>query len=173
MLGYFLRKLTSALSDEKYIKKLQEDQKLYLYEDLKKTHLFILDIDLINDVFSKCEAQLLKDTHKLPENSEIPGFKDYKDIMEMTLVSFHESNYLSKNNDDSDMSLHEEYSSNLSHNPQYQDHTGLISVSNISQESFVNTKNTLVRLLRLFTLIYQQKFIFGDLRSKSPSLEFN
>ncbi|KII65525.1 hypothetical protein RF11_15395 [Thelohanellus kitauei] len=177
-LGYLLHRLSSALSDERYTQKLRVDQKLFLYEDIKAIHHFIFNQDLINDVFSKCESHLIKKFKFKPcESTTSSEFQIYKDIMENILVSFNKANYLDKNTACIYKNLHHEYSSNIANNPNNQDHIAIgsdsRSNSQISSQTCLYIKKSFLRILKWFSLIYELKFIFGDLNSKIENLEFH
>ncbi|KII66388.1 hypothetical protein RF11_15394 [Thelohanellus kitauei] len=120
---------------------------------------------IINDIQYKCH-----------ESNLFSEFNLYKDIMEQTLIQFNESNYLEKYKADYYMSLCQDYSMDLSVVPSDRDQSGIIgdskSVTGISTETNLYIKNTLIELLKRFTLLYEMKYIFGDTNSSMRNLNF-
>ncbi|KII67461.1 hypothetical protein RF11_07453 [Thelohanellus kitauei] len=172
-----LHRLILAITDMEYIKKLQHNQKLFLYENLKRIYLGIINQDFINNVFSTCEYQFLKEMkYKYLDFVGISEFETYKYVMEMTLVSFNESNYLEIRKANYLMSICSDYCNDLSEVPSDNNHAAIISdttsLTNISHDTKLYMKNTLKGLLRWFIHIFELKFIFGDINSIIRNLDF-
>ncbi|KII67467.1 hypothetical protein RF11_07459 [Thelohanellus kitauei] len=167
----FVHRVMWALSDSEYINKIKKEQNYFVNEDLMINLSYIIDIDFMINVFTTTKSDLLNDKKfKINETNLISEFNIYKDITELTIFQFNESNYLDKHKADYYMSLCEDYSYDYSMVPPHQDRYGFICdsipVSIISNDTNLYLKDSLIRLLGWFTLIYERKFIFGNPDSK-------
>ncbi|KII63360.1 hypothetical protein RF11_05946 [Thelohanellus kitauei] len=109
----FLRQLICALTDEEYIKKIQENQKLEFYDDIKSHNHSIINRKFIKNLFGKFDDSLQYDNNDyIPESSDISEFLAYKNAMEEILILFNESIYLDQNTADYYRCIFEKYSSN-------------------------------------------------------------
>ncbi|KII69857.1 hypothetical protein RF11_02786 [Thelohanellus kitauei] len=167
----FMRSLIRSLSNEKYAHKIQKGQRLSFYEDLNIKHLSIINEDLIKSLFSKCESHLADiiktELLEVHINTE---YKIFTDIMANIIYSFNESNKLANIEADSYLRLCDEYPKNSFIITNIEDKSG----DSLGATTDLNTstnKSLLHRLpfstlLRLFVLIYELKFIYGDINSK-------
>ncbi|KII64506.1 hypothetical protein RF11_12617 [Thelohanellus kitauei] len=157
-----------SLSSEDYINELKENYKRRMYEDNKSNSLFAISDDLINMIFTKLEFHLLDDMrYKSLDDHVEPEFKKYKQIMAILVHIFNESNYLDESTAD--------YLTKLCNtNSSYSCISGTISdsmhVSNISSTAVSLQNPPLLVLLLWFSLIYEIKFIYGDINSKFYNL---
>ncbi|KII74077.1 hypothetical protein RF11_00063 [Thelohanellus kitauei] len=172
-----LKDLITALSDETYITKLETEQKLFMYEDLKSQYLSIINEDLIQNVFSECEYQLRSHFDNLsPEIFENNCYNIYKNLMARTIHSLNESNYLDKNRAGSFMKVYHVNTGKFSQIPV--DHaTSVVTddfkvMSTTLIQANANSPLRINALLKWFILIYEIKFIFGDIKSKFDNLNF-
>ncbi|KII65528.1 hypothetical protein RF11_10731 [Thelohanellus kitauei] len=176
-LGKFLHKLIRAVSDAKYVKKITKGQQLIFYEDLNHFHRSIIDQDYFNNMLSKFTTNIpiIKKRH-LPEYVDISEFQIYEQIMEETLISLNESNYLDQIMAGYYMSRFEEYLTNSLDEYLSSDENDILTVANVDSKEFkiINTyiKNSLHRLMKWFIKIYECKYIFGDLSFKYHNFRF-
>ncbi|KII74508.1 hypothetical protein RF11_10584 [Thelohanellus kitauei] len=92
----FMRQLISALSDDLYINKVKEEQKLVFYEDLNINYLSMIDENLIKNVFSMCKSRTL-DVYKFiacDNIQELTDYRTYRKLISLLVLSFRQSNYL-------------------------------------------------------------------------------
>ncbi|KII67462.1 hypothetical protein RF11_07454 [Thelohanellus kitauei] len=165
-----------ALSDMEYIENLQQNKSIFMYENLKSLYLWVINEDFINDVFSTRQSQFLNEIqNKCSESALISEFETYTNVMEMILISFNESNYIEKRKAEYLMSLCEDFLKRLPEIQSDETHCGIYSdsmtVANTSYGTKLYMKNTLLGILRWFVLIYELKFIFGDINSEIRILD--
>ncbi|KII70467.1 hypothetical protein RF11_02125 [Thelohanellus kitauei] len=157
-----------------YINKLQEKQKLSLFEDAQNNLLCILDENLINNIFSWPESEIFNHVFsEISENTEDDKYKKYKQIMADVILSFNESNYLGKDKANHYTELCNLHSHNLSPIKSIPDNSGTIVASNTSPPSTLLHNLPFLGLLRYFILIFELKFIFGDIDSKLENLNLS
>ncbi|KII63631.1 hypothetical protein RF11_10722 [Thelohanellus kitauei] len=167
----YLNNLISSLSDEEYINKLQEQQKLDHNENVKSIYIRIFSEDLIARVFTRCESYLLdKFKDESPEVVGSDAYAIYNNVMMVIVRIFNDSNYLEKSIADSLKKLNDEFSSESL--PTSSD---VVNSDNVADTSIFSTISSYVdsngnhpfkALFRWFTLIYEFKFIFGDINCK-------
>ncbi|KII69867.1 hypothetical protein RF11_02797 [Thelohanellus kitauei] len=167
----FLNHLILALSDETYIHQLLWTQRLFLYEDLKLNHLSMIDEDFIKIGFTECESNLINDfQYLIHEDSGNAEYVMHIEVLSWILLSFNESYYLDKNTAPYYISLCKVSSNNPPHLPSTPDISNYISdslpVSNASTQVNIKFTSAFRALLKYFSLIYELKFIFGDINSK-------
>ncbi|KII64507.1 hypothetical protein RF11_12618 [Thelohanellus kitauei] len=159
------------MSSENYINELRQEHKPRMYEDDKSNSLSSISDDLIKMLFTKLKFHLLDDIrYKSHDDHGDAVLKKYKQIMAILVHIFNESNYLDKSTADYLTMLYKSKSSYSNQNPSQSYSSESVSdsthVSNISS-SAVNIKNlSLSDLFTLFVLIYEMKFIFGNINSK-------
>ncbi|KII61984.1 hypothetical protein RF11_14141 [Thelohanellus kitauei] len=142
-----------------------------MYEDLKSKHLTIINDDFIKSVFSGLQSYLLNTSkNQEPEVFETNAYNVYKQVMASTLHSFNESNYLEKNTAHTFMGKCNANPSNFTtidvrHTNSETMHDTNVS-SNIPDQTNTGHIIPIDALLKFFTLIYELKFIFGDINSK-------
>ncbi|KII73127.1 hypothetical protein RF11_00309 [Thelohanellus kitauei] len=174
----FIQNLITALSDDIYINKLRNEQKLFMYEDLKIHYLSIFNDNFVKGVFARCESHLRNGyLNQLPVNiSENNEYKKYKQVLAAIVCSFNDSICLNKNSSDYYRRRCDEYSSSLSHIPSDPDNLESLSESmvalRLSEPTNMASEHSFQELFRWFTLIYELKFIFGDINSKILNLNF-
>ncbi|KII69866.1 hypothetical protein RF11_02796 [Thelohanellus kitauei] len=172
----FLFDLILTLSNDKYVSKLQNDRNLFLYEDIKSTHISMLDEDIIKHVFLKCESDL-SNAFQTQENtdSENGRYKMYEQVMVWTVISFNEQNFLSRHTAQYYITQLQDY--NPSNILSSHENSGSSSVSTLSsntpEESETYFEHPFQTLVRCFMEIYELKFIFGGINSKFTNLNFN
>ncbi|KII66380.1 hypothetical protein RF11_13614 [Thelohanellus kitauei] len=163
--------LIRSLSDGTYISKLQSEKALFIYEDLKINTLPILNGTFIKSIFSQCESEMLKTIESpISENSGNPEHNTRKELMAMIIHSFNESCFL---DEDKKNSLMRFYNTQCNHSSVVSSHDnshdGLLeSMSN----SPLIQRIPFTWFFRLFILIFEFKFIFGDIDSKLDNLTF-
>ncbi|KII63526.1 hypothetical protein RF11_08056 [Thelohanellus kitauei] len=167
----FLQDLIVGLSDETYIQKLQNTRQPFMYENLMRSHLSMISDDLIDSVFSGLWSDIINNVeYFVPEDSVVDEFEIYRRAMTKIVLSFNELTYFSKNLANyCYMSLCTEIS------PQNSNHmhdSVSIKGSNTTSQTNIYGKPTFTSLLRYFILIYERKFIFGDIKSKFANLNF-
>ncbi|KII72990.1 hypothetical protein RF11_08165 [Thelohanellus kitauei] len=87
--------LILALTDETYISKLQNEQKLFLYEDVKSVHLSKINSKCIKQVFISVLNEFGYHTYSQPiRNYPNSEFHIYKHVFARIILSFYHSNYL-------------------------------------------------------------------------------
>ncbi|KII74850.1 hypothetical protein RF11_12992 [Thelohanellus kitauei] len=168
----FLHNLINALRDDMYTHKLNSERKLFMYEDLKCNHFSIIDEDLINNVFECCESNLITDYSSQSNfyRSKNDDSKIYSKILSRIVYSFNEYNYLYKETSDYYSRMLGEYlCSSLGiyfdqDNPD--SYWESMSSFEIFEEIYICIKPINLTLIKLFILIYEQKFIFGDINSR-------
>ncbi|KII71872.1 hypothetical protein RF11_07602 [Thelohanellus kitauei] len=167
----FMRSLISSLSNDKYASIILESKKLCFYEDVKNKHLSIINDDLIQRIFSKCESHLADAIKtELLEVYINDEYKMFTETLANIIYSFNESNKLEKTKAYSYLRLCDNYTNNLSRTPNSEDKSG--SPSEVKTDSNTSANRSLLHtlpfsaLLKLFVLIYELKFIYGDLNSK-------
>ncbi|KII60856.1 hypothetical protein RF11_00609 [Thelohanellus kitauei] len=174
----FTHDLIMALINRRYIDKLQNEQKLFLFDDVKSDHLSMINDDFIQGVFSACEFHLLDSLQE--ESSEDDISSEYQmcnQAMSMTVRSFNESNYLDQHTAEYYIRVCESSSNNSSPIPIDDDDDSYntsdsTSVSDISPHTTMLSDLPIPVLLRWFIMIFEMKFLFGDISSKSTSLNF-
>ncbi|KII65450.1 hypothetical protein RF11_01055 [Thelohanellus kitauei] len=158
-----------------YINKLQTEHKLYIYEKVKSEYLTIINEDFINRVFFESESHLLHvfDDHT-PEIFKNNIYNRFKQVLASTIRLFNESNYFDKTTAKSLFGLFYNDCSRSFYIPPSLYDTPLFSdtpiVSRKSGES--NYGMPIESMLRWFTLIYEMKFVFGDIKSKFTNFNF-
>ncbi|KII61037.1 hypothetical protein RF11_01754 [Thelohanellus kitauei] len=173
----FVEKLIIALSDDIYIMKLQNERKLYLYEDLRSHYLTIIKDDLIQSVFERCESYLHNEFRNQisQNNTENDEYIKYKRILADLVCSFNESTYLDKNTSDHYIRLCDENSSSLkitSDPDNIENLSQSMDSLRLSSPTRIATEPSFQTLFRWLNLIYELKFIFGDVTSKFTNLIF-
>ncbi|KII61925.1 hypothetical protein RF11_07533 [Thelohanellus kitauei] len=171
----FMRDLIMALSDEEYINKLQNEKKLFLYEDLKDNYLWIISPDLFQGVLEKCGIHLFYvNENMIPENIENEEYIIIKQIMTRIVRSFNKSMFFDKNTSESYLKMFDD-SANISPPSTSYCHTyenlldQVDSTENYGRRYLLNVM-TFRELLRLFILVYEMKFMFADIDSKIDGL---
>ncbi|KII62896.1 hypothetical protein RF11_15081 [Thelohanellus kitauei] len=167
-----------ALSDEMYIHQTTRDQSLYLYEDLKINKCAMINEDLIKRVFMKCEYDINHSfQYQIQEiDSENAEYTNLKQVMEKIVCSFNECHYLdtkmAKNcifvcdfppRDSNVITSNSDYSVIKSDSK---------AISNVSEQTNMGNKSTYLALFKWFSLIYELKYIFGDINSKFKNITF-
>ncbi|KII73488.1 hypothetical protein RF11_13754 [Thelohanellus kitauei] len=173
----FLINVIRSLSDQVYVRKLKEEHTILLYEDLKKNHLSIITKDLIHTIFSGCKTFKMKSYKiKFVEHGRSTEFKTYKKIMEMTVYIFNKSNYLDKIMADDCVSSCDSNSRNSSSISSTTDNSETISdnrsVPAKFTPKFLFQLSEFHKLWSWFNLVYEYKFIYGDINSKFTDLKF-
>ncbi|KII64915.1 hypothetical protein RF11_06126 [Thelohanellus kitauei] len=172
----FLEAFILALSDEWYITKLQSEQTLFLFENLKNILLSIIDEDFIQTMLSQSESHLRNSfAYEYSETEENDEYKIYKTTMAMTVLSFNDSNSLDRKIADTYLQLCDDVSKDLYQmlvNPYRSDNmSGSTHFSDRSHKILFN-RLPFPALLRWLMLIFELKFIFGDINSKFADLNF-
>ncbi|KII69278.1 hypothetical protein RF11_04458 [Thelohanellus kitauei] len=169
----FLHWLIASLSDEKYINKIQNNQKLYLYEHIKTCALSGVNDDLITMVFSKLESKLLNDVKKKSSDDlNLVQYQIYKEIMSMVVNSLNESNFLDKKMAEYFVKCLKENSDHLSPNECNTNKSDSLAISTSSTQEDKLQYQPIRLLFTWFKLIFELKFMFGDITSKSVNLEW-
>ncbi|KII60649.1 hypothetical protein RF11_10513 [Thelohanellus kitauei] len=138
----------------------------------------MIDQDFIKDLFSRCELHLINDIQKhLPKKiSENNDFRTYKQVMAWVLLSFNESNYINFRTSNYYLGLCLKRLNYLPEFKDYPDNYGIIrddtSVSTTSEETNIYYQTAFRALFRSFILIFELKYIFGDINSKYEKLDF-
>ncbi|KII73897.1 hypothetical protein RF11_15598 [Thelohanellus kitauei] len=171
----FLYNLIWALSDDIYIHKLENEKKLFMYEDLKSQDLTIMNEDFMKSVFSGCRTHLQNDiqSQNLETRSENGEFEYHAHVLEWVVLSFNNSNCLNMNSLYNYMRFSNEYYAKtfkIQNDPNISDGD---SVSNESKHTYISRKPQFEALLRWFVLIFELKFIFGDINSKFGNLNIS
>ncbi|KII63548.1 hypothetical protein RF11_16355 [Thelohanellus kitauei] len=167
----FLKTLILSLSDDKYCKRIQQDQRLSFYQNLKSKHLLVIEKDFLNSLFSRCEAHIFDACKaELPEVYINSAYKIFTQLLASIIHSFHESNILDENEAKNLDKLCDDFSKGKSTIINSHDIPGAMLDSHPDSNSSSNKislhKLSFRDLLRLFVLIYEQKFIYGDENSK-------
>ncbi|KII61038.1 hypothetical protein RF11_02283 [Thelohanellus kitauei] len=158
--------------------KLENEQKLFMYEDLKSHYLSIIKDDFMKNMFDRCGSYLRNGLHnQYPENNyENDEYKRYKRVLAAIIGSFNDRNYLDRNTSNYYMRWLDEYSSSSSQMTSDIDDFNRLAESmetlNLSSPLNIPTEPSLKELLKWFTLIYEFKFIFGDISCKFTNLNF-
>ncbi|KII66223.1 hypothetical protein RF11_14745 [Thelohanellus kitauei] len=174
MITKFIFDLILALGDETYTEKIKADERLYLYEDLKRCHLSLIDDDFIKNMFFKCRWDVITRrnyfTNKEYDNSKC---KIENTIMQMAVLAFNESNFFNEDEvtfymslfkviDETSLQVPSTINPRLMSTPK--------SCQNSSQSKNLYLKPTFREIFRVFILIYEMKFIFGDMKLKFVDL---
>ncbi|KII71112.1 hypothetical protein RF11_11753 [Thelohanellus kitauei] len=170
-----LQDLIVALSDKRYINKLKSDQKLFKYENLRSHYLPMITEDFIKSVFSQCQSQMCHAYNNQSldhiDNEEI---KLYNQIMRKVVIFLNESNYLDQKTAKDFMQLLNPniiFSSNVEGDPNdIRSNSDDVVLYNASTETNALSKLPLHALFNWFYLIYEMKFMFGDINSKFADL---
>ncbi|KII67301.1 hypothetical protein RF11_07724 [Thelohanellus kitauei] len=170
-----LQDLIEALTNDDYINKLISEQKLFMYEDVKTDYLMIIKQSFIKICFLRCELSLrLTSDNQGPEIFENNSYNRCKEVLTKTISSFNESNYLDKNSASLFMRWCGIISSDCSNSHSYLDDIDSLSdamrVASISEQPNTRCGIHIQAILRWFTLIYEMKFIFMDINSKTDGL---
>ncbi|KII61986.1 hypothetical protein RF11_14143 [Thelohanellus kitauei] len=172
-----LKQIITELSDKIYINKLQNHQKLLMYQHLKNKHLKIIDQNFIKNVFLGLRSYLWNNyKNQEPEIFETNIYNVYKQVMANILHSFNEFNYLDINTAHTLMRKCNANPSdfapiNVGHaNSEMMHDSNICSI--ISQQTNTYPKIPVDALLKFFTLIYELKFIFGDTNSRFDDFNF-
>ncbi|KII68065.1 hypothetical protein RF11_04233 [Thelohanellus kitauei] len=173
----FLKDLILGLSDESHILKMKNEKKLHLYEDLKTKYLSMIDPNFQKDIFSACESNILFAVqNQTPIVSEREEYKMFKQVLTLSIVTFNDSNYLVKTVSDYYMRLLDAYSNYFSEVSPNPENAKSRSISTIRSSTSLQS-NSLYNypfhvLMSYFRLIYELKFIFGDINSKLHNFKF-
>ncbi|KII63295.1 hypothetical protein RF11_04954 [Thelohanellus kitauei] len=173
----FLNDLVMAISDETYINKLKHEQKLCLYEDTH-SHISFIQDDLIKIVFSKCDLLLIADFKSRPSDvSETIIYKTCNQLMSWIVHSLNDSNYLDPNTTEFYLrkcKVLPYNTSNIRRYPEtFQSMTHSKLVSDLYEQNNMKNRTLFPNLLKWIALIYELKFIFGDINSKFTALNFS
>ncbi|KII64451.1 hypothetical protein RF11_03854 [Thelohanellus kitauei] len=169
----FLDDWISALSDEKYVNKLLNEHKLFLYEDLKRDYLSFVSDDFIMSLFQLCKAHI-KDTfrQKLLKDSNNDQYYIYDNVMKWTILSFNDSNYLDSSTAAYYKKLCNDYStksSRITSNYQESDSFSNTESDNVSET--VAKYQTFPANFCWFILLFEMKFIFCDINSQFMDID--
>ncbi|KII69217.1 hypothetical protein RF11_10273 [Thelohanellus kitauei] len=164
-----------ALSDEIYVNQLENEKKLFLYEDIKDKYLGIINNDFITTAFSQCESYLLEDfQYWIPEDTDDEEYIIQLEVLSRIIISFNESNYLNKSATDDYLRSCMIYSRDSS--DLQSDIAGDLYLPTSFLDSFDRTNRYLIptfaSLLQWIILIFEKKFIFGDINSRFHNLNF-
>ncbi|KII71337.1 hypothetical protein RF11_05247 [Thelohanellus kitauei] len=167
----FTHDLILALSDDSYITKIQNEQKLLLYEDLKDNHLSMITDACIEDVFTRCSRIFQKKFEY--ESFEVYGddwYTFYKKALAKTVLSFYESIFLDLSTVDGHIKVFEDYSGDSFHIPSHKDNYGNVHASISHSQIIYLGKLSIPAILRWFILMFEMKFLYGDIYSNFAEL---
>ncbi|KII69017.1 hypothetical protein RF11_09959 [Thelohanellus kitauei] len=174
-IDFFPSELIKALSDEAYVYKLKYEQCLYLYEDIKGPLLSNFDDNFIKSIFSACESDINTIFEsEMSENSEQVTII-YEELLSILIKTFNESSYIDANKAIQLMIIYDNVGGDLvptSCDPENRDVKPKSSANSNESDCHSGLKNIFTNFLRWFVLIYQQKFIFGDVDSKFTNIHF-
>ncbi|KII65762.1 hypothetical protein RF11_07941 [Thelohanellus kitauei] len=171
----FVFKFIFALSDPNYIKKLEDDRHLYLYEDIQSMLQSAINKVFIQNVFSRLVPMVYQNVQPLIPSTimDVEAFQVNRWVMTIALMTFNAGNSI----DQSTANYLWNFSvSNppiqLQHNLTH-DHLSLPESIN-SPDMRVNSKIAYTTpfpyLLICFMLIFELKFIYGDIQDKFYNL---
>ncbi|KII69552.1 hypothetical protein RF11_04834 [Thelohanellus kitauei] len=171
MMKKLLCDLTMGLSDGLYTTKLQQHQKLFLYEDIKSTCISMIPKDFITQIFSEASLGFSEILNVGQPNDLVHAkFKEYNDLFKMIIESFNESPYLDHNKATDYLILCGRESQDLPPLHFFPNITRTISdanaISDTSDIAMKCDKTSFQARLRWFALIFELKFIFGSIRAK-------
>ncbi|KII71333.1 hypothetical protein RF11_05243 [Thelohanellus kitauei] len=169
----FTRELILALSNDFYVNKLQSEQKLLLYEDIKKNHISMITDDHVTYVFIRCKCHL-RNQFKY-ESFEVFGNEEYtlyKKVLAKVVISFYESIFLDIITVEDYLNMLENYSSHLSNIPSYQNIYGNMPGPSSHAQTIHLGRLSIPGILRWFMLMFELKFLFGDINSQFTELYF-
>ncbi|KII67016.1 hypothetical protein RF11_07555 [Thelohanellus kitauei] len=172
----FVKYFTLALSDRVYIHKIKTDKKLFMYENLSKD-LTMISENFIKYVFSECESKIIDELNLwMPEYIGCDEYKIYTKIFTSLVSSFNDSNYVTENMADYFLMCADSDSSILSQNPINIDSSGHSHDSKKNfgplEHVYSSHQPSFLCVLRWFMLIYEMKFIFGDINYKFTNMTF-
>ncbi|KII71334.1 hypothetical protein RF11_05244 [Thelohanellus kitauei] len=160
----FIRDVILALSDDSYIKKLQSEQKLLLYEDLKDIHLSMISSAYIEDVFTRCHRIIHNQCkYESFDGYGNEGYAFYQKALTKTVLSFYESIFFDSNTGDGYLYMLENYSNSSSNIPSYPDNCGNEPGPTSDSQTIYLGKLSIPAILRWFILMFEMKFLFGDI----------
>ncbi|KII72920.1 hypothetical protein RF11_14493 [Thelohanellus kitauei] len=148
-----------------------------MYEDLRTNHLSVISQDFINLIFSVNESNL-RMIFQRESNTDFSTNEvgTYREIFSAILISFNQLNYLDETlATEFVVELLNFHSSNSSNVPSSPDHSDLnMSESSIYSDTTENEyqPETYRMMLSWFVLIYEAKFIFGNIHLSFSNLRF-
>ncbi|KII73826.1 hypothetical protein RF11_08197 [Thelohanellus kitauei] len=160
-----------ALTDETFISSLQNEQKLFFYEDVKSGYFSKINNKCIKQVFASGLSKFNKEPYRKKirsyPNSE---FHIYKHVFAKIVLSFHHTNYLDQEAADFYLRLIEDTSTispEISLDSDMSDNS--LNYGAASNAIYLNNLS-FPMLLKLYVLIFENKFIFEDINWKFPNL---
>ncbi|KII71976.1 hypothetical protein RF11_10233 [Thelohanellus kitauei] len=164
-----IKTLIKSLSEDRFISRFKEQAELFKNEYIRSRELPFIKDDFINSVFSECQNYLSNVCiDEEPDDSERAQYTIYKQIFIRIVVSFNES-YIN----DSDacnyfFTLYQLDMSESTRIPPIHNNSLIISQFSEYAKKYKNVSFSI--LLKWFTLIYELKFIFGDINSTFDNL---
>ncbi|KII65184.1 hypothetical protein RF11_09573 [Thelohanellus kitauei] len=173
-----LTDLITALTDETYIDKLKKEQSLLLYEDVKTNHLSMICEGFLGDLFVACETDMFYGCNNhTPIVIDYEEYKMFKQVLILIIRAFNESNHLVKTMTDYYMTVFDAYSKYFSPTSSDRDKTRSVSLLTLLSTGSAHTHSwydlPIHVLLSWFRLIYELKFIFGDINNKLLNFPFH
>ncbi|KII73616.1 hypothetical protein RF11_02974 [Thelohanellus kitauei] len=139
---------------------------------MKSSHLSIINEDFIKVVFSECESHLRQAFDD--ESDQGPEYDEYKmctKTLATTILLFDESNYLDEATLKYYLRLLKVNLRNQEHIPGCSDDSGGMSDSNTLPHPPLLYKLPFLAILIWYTLLFEMKFIFGDINYKLAKIE--
>ncbi|KII63142.1 hypothetical protein RF11_11627 [Thelohanellus kitauei] len=164
----FVHRLIWSLGNEIYINELNEEQDLFPYEYIKRGLLSTVKDDLLKRIFIKAESHILN-SYQYEVSKDICNNEKYKTLLRcltMFVLLFNESTYLSPDKLDHYLESTNPDSALASKIREHPHTSENIFASDISPNAFKFYHHTFSVLLRWFQLVYEMKFIFGNINLK-------
>ncbi|KII72363.1 hypothetical protein RF11_04919 [Thelohanellus kitauei] len=165
-----MRGLILAVSDKTYINKIKSEQKLIFYEDLKDNHLSNINENFFKGIIERCSFHD-SDVFDFDSTEEYgKEYKMYKHVLAKILYSFNRMNYLDRRVAYDYIELCENYKHHLQLIIDCQCEDEDMDESISYPFCIYLNKLPVQALLKFVIIIYEIKFIFGDINSKCPDL---
>ncbi|KII61668.1 hypothetical protein RF11_12120 [Thelohanellus kitauei] len=166
-----------ALSDELYIKQLQEHEKLFLYEDIKSTCISMIPNAFLIHIFSESGAGTSEIFQvRLLNDLVYSKYMEYNDLMKIIIESFNVSNYIEYSKAVDYLVLCRKDTRQLPHIRFISNNTLNIYYLTFGSETLEYAKkhdrSFFLGRLKWFGLIFELKFIFGNIRGKFGDFNF-